>query len=299
MMKHSWNTGNALVGIFALVMLFGCGETTKTEIVTVKESLPASTYLVEYITGMMPAAEGKTEFTLRIAKRSDGSLVTGLTSTGLSIKPMMYMIKPTGVDSHSTPVDSIVDNGDGTYSCAVYYLMPTMSGYWELKVNIGSEAAVFYPYVNMAMGTDTIKAKLYGADDVVSSMSGTQYNRYYLFSDGPVSAATSTFSLFIAHGEDMNMNFKPAYVGATMSSPTGLVTSMTVTASQDTAFTIPLSAVHSGNGHWTVSGLIGLMSSKTTTIYVKMALNGQDKTIDGMVSSPTSTNYATFFVTPQ
>jgi len=84
-----------------------------------------------------------------------------------------------------------------------------------------------------------------------------------------------------------------------MGSPTGLVTSMTVTASQDTAFTIPLPAVHNGNGHWTVSGLTGLVSLQTTTIYVKMGLNGQDKTTDGMVSSTTSTNYATFYVTPQ
>ena len=34
MMKHSWNKWKLVVGILLLVMLSGCGETTKTEIVT-------------------------------------------------------------------------------------------------------------------------------------------------------------------------------------------------------------------------------------------------------------------------
>ncbi len=49
--------------------------------------------------------------------------------------PVMHMV---GMD-HSTPVDSITDNGDGTYTCIVYYLMSSVmsgksKGYWELEV---------------------------------------------------------------------------------------------------------------------------------------------------------------------
>ena len=286
----------------ALLLLAGCGTETKTEYV--QTSTPASTYLVEYIPGttmsgtMSDATTGKTTFKLRVRNRSTFAAASGLTMT---VYPLMHM----STMSHSAPADVVTESSTpGTYDCAMYYLMASgtgsKGGYWELQVKIGSETATFYPSVGMAMGTDTLRATLYGSDDVVSTMTGTpQYNKYYLFNDGPVSAATPTFSLFISHSEDMIMSFKPAYVGAAMSSPTGLVTSMTVTASQDAAFTSPLSAVHSGNGHWTVSGLTGLVSSQTTTIYVKMDLNGQDKTTDGMVSSPTSTNYATFIVTPQ
>ncbi len=284
-----------------ILLLAGCGTETKTEYV--QTSAPASTYLVEYIPGttmsgtMSDATVGKTTFKLRVRNRSTFAAVSGLS---ISIYPLMHMSSK----NHSAPADVVTESSTpGTYDCAMYYLMASgtgmMGGYWELQVKIGSETATFYPSVGMAMGTDTVRATLYGYDDVVSTMSGTQYNKYYLFNDGPVTAATPTFSLFISHSEDMIMSFKPAYVGAAMSSPTGTVTSMNVTASQDTSFTSPLSAVHSGNGHWTVSGLTGLVSSQTTTIYVKMDLNGQDKTTDGMVSSPTSTNYATFIVTPQ
>jgi hypothetical protein len=286
-----------------ILLLAGCGTETKTEYV--RTSAPASTYLVEYIPGTTmsgttaDATTGKTTFKLRVRNRSTFAAASGLTMT---VYPLMHMSSM----NHSAPADVVTESisTPGTYDCAIYYLMASgtgsKGGYWELQVKIGSETATFYPSVGMAMGTDTVRATLYGSDDVVSSMSGTQLNKYFLFNDGPVvSGPTSTFSLFISHSEDMIMNFKPAYEGAAMGSPTGLVTSMTVTAFQDTTFTTPLPAVHSGNGHWTVSGLTGLVSSQTTTIYVKMALNGQDKTTDGMVSSPTSTNYATFTVTPQ
>jgi hypothetical protein len=259
-----------------------------------------STYKVEYVPGMMAAVQGKTTFTIKITKLSDSSPAQGLT---LSLMPMMHMLTM----NHSTPLDNIVDNGNGTYSCTIYYLMAsTMNGmpmgYWELKVMIGSgmtgEAVTFYPYVGMAMGSDTVRVTLYGPDDIVSGMSGTQYNKYYLFRNGSVTAAASTLKLFISHGEDMNMNFVPVSSGSVLSSPTGTVTAMTVQASLDSSFSSPLTAVDNGNGNWSVPGLTGLVSAQTTTIYVKLNVNSQDKTTNGAAASGTNA-YATFVVTPQ
>ena len=148
------------------------------------------------------------------------------------------------------------------------------------------------------MGSDSIRGSLYGPDDIVTGMSGTQYNKYYLLKDGSVTVAASTLGLFIAHGENMNMKFVPVSDGSVLSSPTGTVNLMTVEASMDSAFSSTLSAVDNGGGHWSVSGLTGLVSAQTTTIYVKLNLNTQDKTTNGAAAFG-SNGYATFIVTPQ
>jgi len=297
-MKYRLSLLNAAVAIFVAIMLAGCGTDTKTEYV--QTSAPASTYLVEYVPGMMAAAEGKTEFKLRVVMRTDGSLVSGLTSTGLSITPTMYM--NTG-DNHSAPIDSIVNNGDGTYSCTVYYLMATkmgttIAGHWELKVTIGSESAFFYPYVNMAMSTNTALKKLKGQSDIISSMTGTEKRTYLLFKDEVVTGATSTYSLFIAAKESL-MNFPAVSGGTILTSPTGtwLVDSATTSLSASTDLVTWLPGTDMGDGHWSIGGLSGLSTGNTGTVYVSFTVNGEQKTTDGLVSSGTNT-YATFTVTP-
>jgi hypothetical protein len=204
---------------------------------------------------------------------------------------------------HATPVDHVTDNGDGTYSCAVYYLMPSamngMSmGYWELKVMIGSgmtgEAAAFYPAVGMAMGQGTARATLKGQSDTISSMTGTEKRAYYLFKDSLVSNGTATFKLFIAAKESM-MSYPAASVGTVLSGPTGTVTAMTVQASTDGSTWVP--AADAAGGHWTMPGLTGLVSGQTNTIYVRVNVNGEDKTTDGNAASGANA-YAAFAVMP-
>lgn len=249
------------------------------------------TYRVEYLPGMMPAAKGKTTFNIKLTKRSDGSAAPGL---AVSLMPMMHM----ATMGHGAPVDAVVDNGDGTYTGTVYYLMGSGAGmgFWELNVMTGGETATFYPSVGMGMGSDTVRALLYGQDDIVSGMSGTRYNKYYLFRDALVSAATPTVALFIAHGENMNMHFVPVSGGSVLSSPTGTVTAAAVQASPDGGSTW-LPATDNANGHWTVSGLTGLVSGQTATIYVRLNVNGQDKTTNGSAASGANA-YATFTMTP-
>ena len=90
-------------------------------------------------------------------------------------------------------------------------------------------------------------------------------------------------------------------MGTVLSYPTGtaLVSSMVVSAATDTAFTSPASVVtDNGNGHWTLSGLSGLVSGQTTTIYVKLNVNGEDKTTNGALASGVNA-YQPYVVTPQ
>jgi hypothetical protein len=261
-----------------------------------------NTYRVEYIPGTMGAFIGKTMFKIRITDRTTGSPATGLVgANALALMPTMHMATMT----HGTPVDVITEDSanPGTYNCSIYYLMasgPSM-GFWELKIMIGSgmaETATFYPKVGMAMGSDTIVQRLYGPADIISMPSGTQYAKYVLFRNGMVNASTGTLNLLIAHTENMMMNFKLVSLGSVLSSPTGTVTSMVVTAATDAAFTSPVSGVDGGNGHWSLPGISGLSSGVSTTIYVKLRVNDEDKTTDGLDATGAN-SYTPFVVTPQ
>lgn len=254
-------------------------------------------YKVEYLPGMMPAVQGKTSFRIRVTNRSDGTPATGLS---LSLVPKMYM----AAMSHVTPVGAVIDNGDGTYSCTVYYLMasgPGM-GYWELKVQIGGmggETAVFHPAVGMAMVANTVRTTLKGQSDIISSMTGTEKRSYYLFRDG-LSGTTGnhTFDIFVAAKESM-MSYPAVSGGSILTSPTGTwaVNPATTSLTASTDLSSWVTGTDNGGGRWTVPGLTGLVTGTTGTIYIKLNVNTEDKTTDGNAASGANA-YSTFKVLP-
>jgi hypothetical protein len=286
--------------VLASMMLLttACGGGDSSALVAPPNPNVAATasYKVEYVPGTPSnPTMGKTTFQVRVSKLSDGTPATGLAGS-ISLMPVMHMPSM----DHSTPADVVTESSTyGTYDCTVYYIMASSDmDRWELDVIVAGETATFSPVVGMPMGSDSIRATLYGPDDIVSGMSGTQYNKYYLLKNGSVTVAASTLELFIAHGENMNMKFAPVSDGSVLSSPTSTVTAMTVQASMDSAFSSLLTVDDNGNGHWSVSGLTGLVSAQTSTVYVKLSVNVQDKTTDGAAASG-SNAYATFIVTPQ
>lgn len=269
-----------------------------------------NSYKVAYMPGMgmMAPKTGKSKFQIRLTKRSDNTPATGL---ALKLKPLMHMAN--GMN-HSTPMDIVSESTTtaGTYDCTAYYLMASgMSmGFWELKVEItdgaSTESAMFFPPVGMAMGSTTVRSSLKGqADLILSSPTGTATEKrsYYLFNDGLMSSmtmSTHTFKVFTATKE--SMMFMPAVgTGTTLKNEVNAqwtVGTMTVDASTDTTTWIPATE-GAVAGHWSIAGLTGLSTGQTGTIYVKMNVNSEDKTTNGMASSPTGTNgYATFIVTP-
>jgi hypothetical protein len=232
--------------------------------------------------------EGKTTFQLKIRNRSDGSPATGLS---ISLVPTMHMTTM----SHGTPVDVVTEIGTtGIYNCTVYYsmgdrMMGVLKGYWDLQVKIGSETALFYPSVGSQMPTaDTWKMKMYSPADAASAIF------YYLYSDGPVTAATPTFKLYLTRSA--NMMYSPV---STVSGPTGTVTSVDLVASTDNTFSAgTVTATDDGNGHFSMPGLTDLSSAGTYTVYVKLSVNGEMKTTDGLASNLSGTNtYSAFKVT--
>ncbi len=267
-----------------MTMVNACGKSSS--------STAAPVYKVVYVpgTGMNAPKQGKTAFQLVITKTGDASPAAGLAPT------LSFLMTMGNGDQHATPADLVSESTatPGTYNCTAYYLM---GGTWAMTVTVGGETTTFNPNVAMAMpGDDTISQKLFGADDIVTDMSSTSYNKYYIFGDGPVSASTPTLKLYISHGENMMMDFKAVSVGSVLSS--GTVTSLVVSASTDSTFASGVATgVDLGHGHWSLSGLTGLVSSQTATVYVKLNVNTQDKTTDGNPMSGMN-DYATFLVTP-
>ncbi len=273
--------------------------------------------------------EGKSICTLTITNLADETPATGL---AISLMPIMNM----AMHEHSTPVDGCVEQTDpaGTYRCTVYYLMASkmmngMSmGFWDVKVSIGGmdgEEAHFYPSVMMAMGGDTAKAVLQGQTDKIAGMGGMSMNqeggmagdhqmqmsamtmgdgtmpenrKYFLFKDGITGmTGNHTFNLFIATKENM-MSYPAVSIGTELTDENGnkwTVNSMTVEVSTDR--TSWIAATDNGNGHWSATGITGLTDGTQGTLYVKLVVNGEQKTDDGLAPDGVA-DYAEFKVTP-
>lgn len=245
-----------------------------------------SKYRIKYMPGMgmmSSPTNGKATFKLQVKSRTSNLPVSGLT---LGLTPIMHM----ATKNHGTPVDSIVDNSDGTYTCTLYYLMASMGsggamqGFWELTVTADSESVKFHPVVGMAMGTDTVRATLKDANDKIAGGMGGSVRSYYLFKNS-LSGMTNShaFKLFIATTNDMMTDYPAVSVGTTLkdqNSANWTVTTMTVDASTDGGTTwLPMT--DKGGGHWEISGMTGLTSGVAGTITVRMSINGTAKTSDG------------------
>lgn len=260
-----------------------------------------SSYKVEYVpVGSTRPTTGKSTFKIKLSNRSDASPATGKT---VKVTPFMYM----ATKSHTSPVDTaITDNGDGTYSCNVYYVMSSaMSGMsmgvWELKVTIdNSESAYFYPVVDMAMG-NTPLTKLSGVSDSIMGMAGIEKRTWFLFSEDlvPDMGGTYSFKLFIATKEMMT-SFPAVSTNSVLKNENKAdwtVNPILVEASTDKNTWV--TATETGGGHWTIPGLTGLTNGTAGKIYIRLTVNSEQKTTDGNGVAADGTNsYQTFTVTP-
>ncbi len=268
-------------------------------------------YIVEY-SAMSGAVNGKSEFSITVSDLAD-NLQNGL---DVSIQPMMYM----DAHTHSAPYNADCDEDvavDGKYDCTVYYLMPsvmmsgTSMGRWELAVTIDdTETATFYPTVTMAMG-DTAQVRLKGQDDEIASMDmggmamammpmpSGESRTYYLFKE-ELSGMTGnhTFKLYIAAKESM-MSF-PAIGTSVVLNEEDMnyeldISTIDVQVSTDASSWV--SASDAGDGIWE-SSIDSLTDGEAGMLYVKLSVNGEQKTTDGETPVVDTNDYATFSVTP-
>jgi len=263
------------------------------------------TYALEYVPGSMAAKEGRTTFDIRVVHRVSEQPQAGL---DISLMPVMHM----ATHHHGTPVDNIVDNGDGSYTCTLYYLMASTMmdglsmGYWELGVRVDdqthTEVAYFYPPVMMNMSGDTTRGLLRGQDDVIAGMDAMMDMKrpYFLFNDGlSGNGDDRSLALYIAAREDM-MSYPPVFIGTTLNDGDVdyelNIVSMSVEVSTDQSNWI--AATHEGDGHWRANGINGVVDGTQATLYVRLMINGEQKTSDGAAPAGDGTNdYAVILAT--
>jgi len=75
------------------------------------------------------------------------------------------------------------------------------------------------------------------------------------------------------------------------------VASMSVEVSNDGGSTWIAATDSSNNGHWSATGITGLTNGTAGTLYVKVTVNGEQKTTDGLAAGGLN-DYASFTVTP-
>lgn len=257
-------------------------------------------YRLRYLPGSMAAMPGKTRFQIAVTDAATG--LTPQTGLSLSLLPVMHMAS----HSHGTPVDGCTETATaGTYACTLYYLMAsqmmngTAMGYWDLRLLVdGADEAHFYPPVMMAMG-DSTRATLKGVDDRIAGMGQPESRSYYLFRSG-LSGETDNhrFQLFIAARENM-MDY-PAVASGSVLNPGDAehelsVASVSVEVSTDASNWV--TASEDGGGYWTADGLGGLSNGTQGEIYVRLTVNGEQKSTDGNPATD-GTAYATFLATP-
>lgn len=271
-------------------LVAGCGSSSSDH-APVYEAKETTTYKLEYIP-VTSAKEGKTSYKIRLTSKSTGNTVPGKT---IALAAKMTMATMT----HSTPMTALTDNGDGTYSGTAYYVMASVDasgasmGTWELTFTVDGESATFNPLVAMSMGS---VAKLKGVTDTIGSMMGmgTTSRTYQVFNDG---ISGTTAKLFITAVDDaMMMTFPAVSVGTTLHNAMSMavpVTAMSVEVSTDKSTWIALA--DSGNGYWTKSGLASMAAG--STLYVRLTVNGEQKTTDGkVVAADGSNGYQTLTV---
>lgn len=292
----------ALISVTILTLLSACGGggggTTTT---AVNASALTTDYRVEYI----PAAGGdvvaKDTFTLKITKRSDSTPYTG-PAANIVLTPTMIM---SGMPTIGTwPQAVVATNVPGTYTGTLYYSMKTDEATnmtWTLGVTVDNEptATLFTPNVaGLPTATDTISAKLSSNSDMVGASARTY--RIWRDSIAATGAGVYDFTVFVSSADAGKT--LPVYTGEQWTTPAMSLTTVVLQASTDGTNWTPLNPVADSLGRYKASGL-SLTAGTAGKVYIKLTINGNDYTTNGLVadgsSNVSSTNaFAALTVTP-
>ena len=271
----------ATTTILATCMLMACGGESSDS-----DTIANTTHVMTLAAPEMGPTEGKSIFTLNV-KDADGFAVNAVVPM---MMPMMTMVNG---HQHSTPnLGCQETDAEGNAQCTLYFSMasgPTM-GVWNLGFTLpnSEQAAIeFTPAVSMAMG-DTKKTKLKGIDDTIAGMemdgmTMPASREYQIYNNGLTGMGDNrSIELFIAAKESM-MSY-PALVqnqALNDGSADYELTPTSIDVKVSTNNSDWVDATTSGGGVWNASSLTGLVDNQEATLYVKLAVNGEDKTTNG------------------
>jgi len=265
----------SMAAVLAAVVLSACGGSSSSSSSAFTLSATTASYKIDYIADAQPAM-GKSAFTLKITKA--GAAAPGLAVTLAPVMDMSGGMRSSAMtmgSSHGAPAEDVHDNGDGTYSCAIYYLM---AGKWTLGVTAGGEMASMTLDV-AAAGKDTPMVKLLSQTQMIMGSTGAMEPMpYYIFNEGM--SGTDKFNVFVAARQDMFTY--PHISGATVE----------ITDSSTWAVMTDL-----GGGHYSVSGLTQMKSGTQGMLYIRLKVNGALCTTNGGANTDTN-DHQMFMVTP-
>ncbi len=214
---------------------------------------------------------GKSVFQVKLVDTNG----TGKAGLNPLIVPSMDM----GTMIHTTPVDTIVDNGSGNYTVTAYFIMASMGGTWYLKFfDAGgtNQIASALTITVGGMGTAKVSVSSDGTDQY--DQMGTATNRnYFVFIDSITgTAGNHTVDVFVATRKSL-MSHPALATGLTLKPFTGSDWSVTSIAAQLTSHGGPYTATNNGTGHFRFSNVTGLSSGSNTGVTFSVSVNGTAK----------------------
>lgn len=252
----------------------------------------SDSHVVRFLANDQPIYEGKTAFRFSVQDHM-GNPVSGLFP---AYQPKMQM----AMHQHTTPYSSINESEEeeGVYEGVVYFLMAsamangTSMGLWSLGIDLGEDEVTFYPRVNMAIGSDNVRANLKSQQTCHSGMMGASEKCSYILFKHALQQIEQgyRFEVFIAVKQSM-MSFPALSAPLTVEADALDINSIQVDMSTDeeTWYT----AVSQGEGLWSCEELSELDSAEQATVYVRLRVNGEQATDDGSVADGIS-DHATF-----
>ena len=218
----------------------------------------ASNFKVEVLdSGTSEQKVGKSTIVLKLSNRTDGLATNGKT---LTLVPNMAMVSG---HNHGTPVDSIVDNGDGTYTITLYYLMATndmmgnKAGDWTAKMQIVGDKVVTSSKLDITVGGSMMdRVVLKGVNDKITNMSVVEKRKYFIFKEMVMgTSGAKSVKLFLATRESM-VNHPAVFATKSLngeSSSSWTVSTVTLKVYQANSTWITLT--DNGNGHFSASNV--------------------------------------------
>lgn len=243
--------------------------------VSVKIAVVEYTALIE---GTPTHSVGKTTFQIKVTDKN-GAGVGGLNP---KILPEMDM----GSMVHTTPVDSVTDNGSGLYTAVVYYLM---SGSWSIKTLDSSGATEIATRISATVGgSSTARVSVSNSADQYANMMTATNRPYFVFVDSVSgSAGNHTVSIFAATRKSM-MNHPALANGLVLTPATGpdwtvngVTTSIRLSIDGGTTWVGPLT--DNGTGHYSLSSIAGLTTGSKTLTF-EITVNGSIRGIGSLAA---------------
>jgi hypothetical protein len=283
----------------AACMLMACGGDDSES--TTDQEKTSFTYTTDThsLTISLPSAGAKVGQSVFPINVQDNA-ATAVENLNPMMMPMMAMAAG---HQHSAPNTGCTEtDANGDAECTVYFLMPSemnnvAMGTWNLNFTLADndEVISYSPSVQMAMG-DTALAKLKGgandqiptmtmhamamSDMTMDEMPNTEPRTYFIFNNGISGmVGNQSIELFIASKESM-MSFPTLEQGLVLNAQSNnelTVETISVEVSTDNLNWAPANA--QGSGIWQADNLTDL----ETSLYVKLTVNGEVKTTDGLV----------------